>query len=325
MAELIYLRERPGHQKKYNENDFTEIVDRIIPENAPTKSKIVRDDNVIYCIINQTNIIQRENKAVCMGRMIPSKKDWHKPGGPIPDGSFGIIRGNRNTIELISDMTGSRTIYYYLLEDLFVASTSQRAIMHFMESFIPDETAIAWMVSTGSLGPTQSWDERVKSLPPDTCVKLDCSSWKISKSTGTAWESFNPVNRPKQEHREQLERSIDSTFNDLELDLSQWTLPLSGGLDSRELLLRLKNETSLTTITWGTTEALKEPGSDAVRAQELANSCGIPHRYYTQPTQPENIETVFERFVTSGEGRIDHISGYIDNFQVFSSLVDKNV
>jgi asparagine synthetase B (glutamine-hydrolysing) len=82
---------------------------------------------------------------------------------------------------------------------------------------------------------------------------------------------------------------------------------------------------SLRTFTWGTEAALDNPDTDAVRARELADACGVPHRYYTLPEAPEEIEEVFDRFVTAGEGRIDHISGYLDGFSVFENLSDSGV
>ena len=60
-------------------------------------------------------------------------------------------------------------------------------------------------------------------------------------------------------------------------------------------------------------------------ARELADACDVPHRYYTLPETPEDVGEVFDRFVTAGEGRIDHVSGYIDGFGVFADLANSNV
>ena len=51
----------------------------------------------------------------------------------------------------------------------------------------------------------------------------------------------------------------------------------------------------------------------------------MPHWYYTLPEAPEDIEGVFDRFVTAGKGRIDHVSGYLDGFGVFEDLSESDV
>lgn len=324
MAELIYLCGRGGTTESFSDDDLVTVARRILPDNAPHRTEVIRERNIVYCLVNGNDTLPRRNASVCMGQMIPRTEGWHRPGTSIPDGSYGIVRADDETVELLADMTASRTLFYSLLKDLFVVSTSQRAVAHFVDSVVPNETAIAWMVSSGTLGPCQAWDERITALPPDGRLRLDRSSWDVTTTTGSARDPFTPTNESRNTHRKRLERSLDRTFANLDLDLAQWSLPLSGGYDSRELLLRLKDDPSLTTITWGTSEALEVPNSDAVRAQELADACNVRHRYHTLPQEPDNLETVFERFLTASEGRIDHFQGYTDGFGVFESLANSD-
>ena len=53
----------------------------------------------------------------------------------IPDGSYALFRSDENKVELITDVVGSRTIWYVRTEDAFIASTSQRAIIFFSSGF----------------------------------------------------------------------------------------------------------------------------------------------------------------------------------------------
>lgn len=320
MAELVYLCGRGGATESFSDDDLRTIARRILPDNAPYRTDITRERDIVYCLVNGNTSLAKHDTSVCMGQMIPREEGWHRPGTSIPDGTYGIVRADDETVELLTDMTGSRTLFYLRLQNLFVVSTSQRALVHFVDAVDPNETAIAWMVSSGTLGPCQAWDERVEALPPDGRVRLDRSSWDVTTSTGSAWEPFTPTTESRDVHRKRLDRSLDKTFADLDLELTQWALPLSGGHDSREILTRLRHSPSLTTVTWGTDEALETPNSDAVRARELADACNVQHRYYTLPQEPEDLETVFDRFLTAGEGRIDHFQGYTDGFDVFESL-----
>lgn len=323
MAEVILLCGRNGLTDTYTDADLKTVADRILPENAPREIEVVRNDGIATCTINAPDSLATCGTSVAVGQMIPQTDAWHEPGAPVPDGSYGIIRTDQEIVELVSDATASRTIYYRMFENLFVASTSQRAIMHFADDFIIDEAAIAWMVSSGTLGPSQAWDERLGSILPDSRVRLDRSTWELTERVNQV--TIDPVNRSETAHRDRLVAALDDTFSTFDVNTSRWELTLSGGFDSRELLLRLQDQEGLQTITWGSEAALEDPESDAVRARELAEACGVSHRYYTLPETPENVGEVLNRFITAGEGRIDHVSGYLDGFKIFEDLQTRGV
>lgn len=323
MAELISLCGRGGTVDTYTAADLETVADRILPENAPRDVEVVRDDGVLTCRINAPESLPTQATSTCLGQMIPRTDDWHEPGAPVRDGTYGIVRVDSDAIELVADATASRTVYYRRFDDLFVASTSQRAIAHFADEFVLDEAAVAWMISSGTLGPSQAWDPRTEHVPPEGVVRLDRSTWEVTETTRDV--TFDPTDEPDSVHRDRLVESLDDTFDALEVNTATWQLPLSGGLDSRELLLRLKDHDDLRAFTWGTEAALDDPESDAVLARELADACDVPHRYYTLPETPEDVGEVFDRFITAGEGRIDHVSGYIDGFSVFENLANSNV
>lgn len=320
MAELVYLCERERGVERHSQKNFEKIAERILPENAPCEVNIIRNSDIAICLINRPDSLPVRNASVCLGRMIPPTDDWYKLGAPVPDGSYGIVRGNEETIELVTDVTASRTLYYQQFNDCFIASTSQRAIAHFADSFVPDKSAIAWMVSSGTLGPNQAWDARVEHVGPDSLVRLDRSTWEITQTSGSESSLFNIQKKRRNEYQNDLEFSIESTFNNLNIDPSRWALALSGGMDSRGLIAALQNESGLQTITWGTTDALEDVNSDAVLARELAKEYGFSHEYFPLPQVPKSSREIFERFVTAGEGRIDHISGYLDGFRTFEKL-----
>lgn len=155
--------------------DLETVVDRILPENAPRNVEIVRDNGVVTYRINAPESLPARGTSTCLGQMIPRTDNWDVPGASVPDGSYGIVRADTDEIELVSDATSSRTIYYRLFEDLLVVSTSQRATAHLADDFVLDETAVTWMISSGSLGSNQAWDPRIDHVPPEGVVCLDRS------------------------------------------------------------------------------------------------------------------------------------------------------
>lgn len=318
MAELIFLCQRSGTADIYTDADLETVANRILPANAPRNVEIVRSYGCVTCRINAPKSLPIHGMSTCLGCMIPPTHDWHTPGAPAPDGSYGIVRTDGDAVELVSDATASRTIYYRCFENRFIASTSQRAIVHFDDDFVLDEAAVAWMISSGSLGPNQRWDARIGCVRPDTRIRLDRSKWEVTKRARRT--TFDPTNEPESVHRDRLVDALHDTFDALNIDTKRWELPLSGGLDSRELLLQLRDRESLRTFTWGTEAALDNPDTDAVCARKLADACDVPHRYYMLPEVPKDIEKVFDRFIIAGEGRIDHVSGYLDGFEIFEDL-----
>src|SRR5690606_7571464 len=78
-----------------------------------------------------------------------------------------------------ADASASRTIWYAMTSDLFVASTSQRAVVSVLGDFRPNLDAAAWLLSSGSLGPGRGWDSRIERVPPGGRVLLCRPSWRL--------------------------------------------------------------------------------------------------------------------------------------------------
>jgi hypothetical protein len=119
-----------------------------------------------------------------------------------------------------------------------------------------------------------------------------------------------------------------TTFKSLNLNYSRWVLPLSGGYDSRGILCLLSKNSNiqqLQTITWGLESAKSLKGSDAQVAKKVADKLNVPHIYHHTDFAEEPIETVINRFVLLGEGRIDHLAAYIDGFRIWKTLFEDGV
>ena len=97
-------------------------------------------------------------------------------------------------------------------------------------------------------------------------------------------------------------------------------MALSGGMDSRAILHHLQSSQKLNLITWGTEGALRDPKSDACIAKRLADACSLPQRYYPVQNGRVPFQTMLERFLQAGEGRVDHFSGYLDGLELWTEL-----
>ncbi len=329
MSKIIYVcfkdasRCNPGLQKK-----LMKIGARITPDNiTPRPTNIVMSGNVIYGITNPTDSLLGNGRSVLMGMPFGEHERWWEPGRKVPDGSFAIFRSDDETTEVLTDVVASRTIWYYHDDEVFIASSSQRAIVMMLGSFNLNQQVIPWVMSTGSLGPSHSWDRRIKILPPDSLGSLNHKTWVLTVRTTPV--EFIPDSIVDNEHENRLRSALTDTFRSLKIDFSKWVLPLSGGYDSRGILSLFKHIgvslNNLRGVTWGLKTALNQSDTDAYIAKKVASHFQIQHTYYNTDIADEPIETIFSRFLVCGEGRIDHISGYMDGFKIWQTLHNENV
>ena len=236
-----------------------------------------------------------------------------------PDGTFALFRGDATCIELVTDIVASRTVWYFLDDSRFIASTSQRAILSLVGSFQFDSRVIPWMLSTGTLGPLGGWDRRLRRLGGDASVTLDRNSWTlVTKSSDV---SFSAAPGSDDEHERGLRETLEDAVAPLRFDGSEWALPLSGGYDSRSLLCLLGKAHDLRTVTWGLKASIEQPANDAYIARQLAAHYRLRHDFFpTDISSAESVETVFDRYLLCGDGRVDNISGYADGLNLWASM-----
>ncbi len=329
MAKCIYIctkKSSTDHHKE-RERKLTSICNHLQPDNlSEAHHEIQSVHDASFGIMNHKPSIQIKNGNVLLGFIYDDAEDWHKPGAQAPDGNFAIFRNNEHEFEAVSDILATRTIWYYHDEEVFIASTSQRAIIMYLGSFEFNERVIPWVLSTGTPGPDYSWDQRIKKLPPDSSVHLDKKEWSINTTVHPF--RFHIQKKSYKEHQKKLYDVMSESIKALtKLDSNHWPLTLSGGYDSRAILYFLKmhhdGKNPIRTITHGTEESRSNKISDAYIADLLAKEENTDHTFYSTDLPDESIETVFDRYLNSSEGRVDHITGYLDGMKMWKDFVEK--
>lgn len=321
MSKLVYICARAGSRLPYDEQDIERLSFLLTPDNInPRPPHIIAGDGVLIGIINPTESLPIKGSNICLGALFGERGQWWRVGSAPPEGTYALFRCDGNSLELVSDIVATRTIWYTLTDELFIASTSQRAIIYLLQDFQPNRAVYPWVLSTGTLGPGLSWDQRLRCLGPDSVLTLDRSAWKFAIRQRPV--IYQPQALPAKEHMRLLQQAIEETFNSLDINLNQWILPLSGGYDSRAIFLLLKDRHGLRTVTWGRRSALEDDRSDAHVAMMLARRYGVAHDYFDTDLSDEPVESVFKRFLVAGEGRTDHISGYMDGFYIWKRLYE---
>ena len=300
---------------------YLDVLNRTLagPNIEPHAPSFVHRDGISIAVLNSSSATRLHGTSVAIGTVLDSAERWHLPGTTVPDGSFALLRADAARVELVADGTASRTVWYVLTDDELIASTSQRAIVMLLGSFELNRAALPWMLSSGTLGPTAGWDTRLRRVQPGERVVLDRAGWRL-RSTRELPEFAIDRGLSRADHLERLRAAVAAACDQWSFDPRKWVLTLSGGADSRSLLCLLRNR-GVDTVTWGLPESQNERGGDVQVAREVASALGAPHRFFAIEGR-HAPETVLERFLAVGEGRVDRISAYVDGFDIWKTLFD---
>ncbi len=261
-----------------SETALRNMMHRLVPDGIEPREPIVLSGfGVCLLIMNPPANQAYEEISACLGLMLNPSADWWIPGAAVPDGTFALLRSSADQIELVEDAVGTRTIWYVHTPRLLVAATSQRAIVSVLGDFQTNRSAVAWFLSSGTLGLSEAWDKRIRRVAGAGRVVLDRKTWSLHQTSERV--SFTVEDRSPEDWRGALKTALTETVPAYEWKNGKWILPLSGGYDSRCILALLEKTLRPRCVTWGLRRALHVPGSDAYVARQLAEYYHLPHDY----------------------------------------------
>lgn len=323
MAKLVYVCLRDKSQTATAAGDVRAAVRRLRPHNLPdTEQTVLASDGIVVGIAGPSCLVSIRGTSVATGYLVDAGA-WEQPGTARPDGNYALFRCDDRVVEIVTDTLASRTVWYAMTEEMFVASSSQRAIVTLLRSFDFNPSVVPWMLATGTLGPGFSWDKRIQHLPGATTLALDRSAWTLHVHTEPIRFIAEPGSAEEFERRtvERLRHVIGSA----QVADPRWAMTLSGGVDSRVVLCLLQNRSGLRAVTWGLRSSLPNPINDARVAPRLARHFGLEYHYFETDLSEEPIDRVFSRFLAIGEGRTDRISAYADGFRLWGAIFDAGI
>jgi hypothetical protein len=327
MADLVLecVREgRPG--RLHTEEQFEQVAARLRPTNiAPRPTHAIEAQGLRGAVVTPSEEgVRVAEGGVLLGGVIGEPGRWSDIGSQPPDGTFVLVRYSHASVELLCDVTSSRTLWYAHNEDRLIVSTSQRAVVMLLGDFELDRGAVSWLLTSNTLGPDCSWDARVRRLPPDSRLVLDRATWQAALELRPA--VFAPVARSSEEHLGLLREALAWSCGALDIDTDHWLLPLSGGVDSRIILaLMVKSGKRPRCITWTTRESLRNPLSDAFIARRVARRFGVEHTYAFLESGQKIDGAALQRFVELGEGGSSEFGGYVDGCAMWGDLFASGV
>jgi hypothetical protein len=323
MARALLVADRlRGHGEPAGYLDV--LKERLTPDNVePRPPTATHRDGVTAVVFDAGPAARIRGESICVGTFFGPEGNWHAPGGHRPEGCYALMRSDSSRIELVADAAATHTIWYAVTPDLFIASTSQRAIVMLLGRYEPSDSAVTWMLSSGTLGPDTGWDARLRQVLPGERVVLDRTRWRLAHDMTPIRFEAAPGNDAH--HAERLSAALEEVFSHYEFDPKRWAFLLSGGIDSRGLLALLRRREGLKTITWGMSRTRDEALNDACIASMVAEALGFENRFFATDLASEPRDKLIRRFLVSGEGRIASISPFVDGFGVWKTLRDEGV
>jgi hypothetical protein len=325
MAGLIIVCSREGRGPKASVADVCRCAELAAPDNIdPRPPHVYQKGGLIVAAVNPGSDLLAHDGSVCVGHLYEPQERWWEPGAPEPDGSYALCRSDDRSVELVTDLLASRTLWYVLTDDAFVASSSQRALVALLGSFELNREAVSWMLSSGYLPPGAGWDGRLRRSPPACRVVLDRRRWTITTTRHPIVISPAAVSEDQAVGR--LFDAVLESCARLDVPWSEWRLALSGGMDSRALLFGLLNAGQRPRcITWGLKSARQDPKNDAAVGERLADYFGLQHTFYSTDPAGEPLDRVLRRFLAISEGCLDHIDAYTDGLRMWKQLFELGV
>src|SRR5690606_1169423 len=132
---------------------------------------------------------------------------------------------------------------------------------------------ISWMISSGTLGPDNGWDERLVLLKRNTSLIFDFGSSVVKE---TIIESRYDV-------KDEFDflsfvNVLKESVGQIELNPKSAIHLLSCGVESRLLLSYIANANKLPVLTWGLTDSNVNKNSEINISKLLSKQVGLEHR-----------------------------------------------
>ena len=298
----------------------------LTPDNIePRPPKFARSHGVSSAVFSPSGAAHMHGTSIAVGALLSDAADWHRPGASIPEGSFALLRVDADHVELVADEAGSRTIWYAMLEDKLIASTSQRAIVALLGSFELNRNVLPWVLSSGTLGGAGAWDARLAQLGRGERLMLDRASWTIVRTRPTIEFEPDPSLDPSR-HVARLAEVVERVCGAWHSTPRSGRCRCPGGTDSRGLLSLLHDRA------WFADDHVGHRGGASRGGQRRADCrgardgpLGVANRFFPTDFSAEPRERLVQRFLAAGEGRVAHISGYLDGFKIWKTLYEDGV
>lgn len=321
MARLVYIcvnKDRNYFDKL--KNKAMNFLNEIQPLDInPNNEIIIQNENSITILVNPTKAHKLYGDNAMIGLCYEDNENKWQELGDIPDGNFIIKREKENKVEILTDFQATKSLWYYFSDKMLIVSSSQRMIVHLLGSFELNQQAVMWMLSSGTLGYKNSWDKRIESIPAASILSLNKTNWQIKLRTEPI--EFEPNKNSLKENIKLFDQTSDKVFSNIDLNGIKPILSITGGYDSRTVLLYLKKYyENIDLMTFGDEDSVNVKYSDLYVSKTISKKFNLNWTLYDTKLSIYNLDEFFTKFFKLGEGRIDLLDRISDGFWWLSDI-----
>ena len=324
MANLIYACWR-GDDSEGLGGRLPRVAARITPAGlAGQEPRVVHGPGECLCLTGPNRAVAVAGCSARLGLFTGPAPDWQRPGTPVPDGSYALVRSDPGTAEAWRDEAGTRTLWYLFDARRLLVSTSQRALVCLLGDLDWNPAAFAWYLAGGNLGPAEAWDRRIRRLPQAGHLVLDRRTWTLDLHVQPV--RFATRAMSEAEAVEGLRDTLMAVLGSLSDLPPSWILPLSGGYDSRFLLAALcRHGFRPRTVTWGLAASRTQPGNDACLAEQVARHFGARNDYLLTEASEASPRELADTFLAAHGGTTDALFPYLDGLRLWTGFAREGV
>ncbi|MFI9167934.1 asparagine synthetase B family protein [Streptomyces lincolnensis] len=214
--------------------------------------------------------------------------------GPPPEGIFAAWEWDGDRLLARNDRYGMHPLYYRAGASSLALSPDPLALLAPGEHADLDHDALAVFLRLGFFLGEDTAFAKIRALPPAATLTWTRGALNLTSAA-------SPVPRPADLTREQAVDGFVDLFRAAvarRLPEQPYDLPLSGGRDSRHILLELCRQGAPPRLCVSGAKFPPDPGADARVAAVLAGRLGLPHR----TVAPPRSQLRAERFANAAQG-----------------------
>ncbi|MFE9681812.1 asparagine synthetase B family protein [Streptomyces sp. NPDC006285] len=208
--------------------------------------------------------------------------------GPPPEGVFAAWKWDGERLLVRTDRYGMHPLYHRTDATSLALSPDPLALLPPGESAELDHDALAVFIRLGFFLGEDTAFTAIRALPPAATLTWTRDGPHVDSAAP-------PVRRPADLTRAQAVDGFVELFRAAvtrRLPTEPYVLPLSGGRDSRHILLELCRQGALPRLCVSGAKFPPDPGADARVAARLAERLGLPHRTVPRPRSQFHAERV---------------------------------
>ena len=96
---------------------------RLAPDNITVQEpRVIQDGRIAAVIFSPVPPVVVDGSSVCLGFLTAGCDRWREPMTGSPEGAFAVFRSDERYVEAITDVVASRTVWYYVDDEMFAAS-----------------------------------------------------------------------------------------------------------------------------------------------------------------------------------------------------------